>query len=41
MVLAGASQWLRSQRKLAFYGDVELAAAWEALALAEALIAGA
>ena len=54
-VLADASQWLRSQRELAFYGDVEwipterygplegeraLAAAREALALAEALIAG-
>ncbi len=56
MVLADASQWLRSQRELAFYGDVEwipterygplegeraLAAAREALALAEALIAEA
>jgi len=54
-VLADASQWLRSQRELAFYGDVEwipterygplegeraLAAAREALALAEELIAG-
>lgn len=54
--LAEHSQWLRAQRELAFYGDVEwipterygpldgeraLAAAREALELAEVIIAGA